>query len=361
MKKVLVTGAGGTPSKNFIQSLRESPESFHLIGVDADKYCLCRAETDEKFLVPYANDNLYLDVLIDVVRETKAEFIHAQPDAEVFVLSKNRNKLGVLSFLPTHRTVEICQSKLESYKMWKKAGLKIPKTIKINNEEDLKKAFMELGKILWIRAIFSPGAGRGSLKVDKYHIAKGWIDFYNGWRNFTASEYLSPQTVTWMSIWKDGELVVAQGRKRLYWELASRAPSGVTGITGAGVTVSNPIVDKIAQDAIFAIDKNPNGIFSVDMTYDANAVPNPTEINVGRFFTTHYFFTKAGLNMPYIYIKLAYGEKPPKIKKRINPLPLGLCWIRGVDYIPTLTTVEQISKYEREYKTRISKIKGYTC
>ena len=361
MKRVLVTGAGGTPSKNFIQSLREAPESFHLIGVDADKYYLCRAETDEKFLVPHANDNLYLDVLIDILGETKAEFIHAQPDAEVFVISKNRNKLGVLSFLPIHKTVEICQSKLESYIMWKKAGLKVPETIKINNEEDLKKAFVKLGKPLWIRAIYSSGAGRGSLRVDKYHMAKAWIDFYDGWGNFIASEYLSLQTVTWMSIWKDGELLIAQGRKRLYWELASRAPSGVTGITGAGVTVSDPTVDEIAQGAIFAIDKNPSGIFSVDMTYDANAVPNPTEINIGRFFTTHYFFTKAGLNMPYIYVKLAYGEKPPKIEKRINPLPPDLCWIRGVDFIPNLTTTEQISKHEEEYKIRISKIKGNTC
>ena len=361
MKRILITGAGGTPATNFVRSLRDAPEPFYLIGVDADRYCLCRAETNERFLVPCADDKRYLDVLINIIEETKAEFIHAQPDKEVFAISKNRNKLPILIFLPDHRTVEICQSKLESYKMWSKAGLKVPETIKINDEEDLKKAFSVLGKLLWIRAIFSPGAGRGSLKVDKYHIAKVWIDFCNGWGNFIASRCLSSQTVTWMSIWKDGELIVAQGRKRLYWELANRAPSGVTGITGTGVTIADPLVDKIAQDAILAIDKKPNGIFSVDMTYDQDSLPNPTEINIGRFFTTHYFFTKAGLNMPYIYTRLAYCEKPPNILKKINPLPSGLCWIRGVDFVPILTTLNLIEQYEEEFKLRLSKIKGYHC
>ena len=358
MKRVLITGAGGAGSTNFVRSLREAAEPFHLIGVDANKYNLCKAETDEKFLVPYADDSRYLDVLIGIIKETKVEFIYAHSDNERFVISENRKKLGALTFLPDHKTVEICQNKYKLYEMWKKAGLKIPETIKINDEESLKKAFMKLDKPLWIRAIVSPGGGRGSLKVDKYHIAKAWIDFCNGWGNFVASEYLSTQTVTWMSIWKDGELVVAQGRRRIYWDLANTAPSGVTGITGAAVTISDPLVDKIAQEAIFAIDKKPNGIFSVDMTYDGNSIPNPTEI-MGRFFTTHYFFTKAGLNMPYIYVKLACGEKPPRIKKKINLLPPNLYWIRGMDFVPVLATAEKINRHEEEFKKRVAKIKSY--
>ena len=64
------------------------------------------------------------------------------------------------------------------------------------------------------------------------------------------------------------------------------------------MTVSDPVVDDIAQRAIRAINPEPSGIFGVDLTYDRDGVPNPTEINIGRFFTTHQFFTAAGLNMP---------------------------------------------------------------
>ena len=92
------------------------------------------------------------------------------------------------------------------------------------------------------------------------------------------------------SLWKDGELVVAQGRKRLYWELAKISPSGVTGATGTGLTYSDTELDDIARRAVLAVDNKPDGLFGVDMAYDRNGIPNPTEINISRFFTTHKFF-----------------------------------------------------------------------
>ena len=87
-------------------------------------------------------------------------------------------------------------------------------------------------------------------------------------------------------------------------------------------------------------------------------VPNPTEINIGRFFTTHLFFTKAGLNMPYIFVKLAFGEKIPRIKKKINPLPENLAWVRGMDFLPILTDLTKIKKTCKELKKRRNEI-GY--
>ena len=229
--------------------------------------------------------------------------------------------------------------------------------MKIDDEERLQEAFETLGPPLWIRATESPGGGKWSLKVSKYHIAKAWIDYCDGWGSFVAHEFLSDHSVTWMSIWKEGELIVAQGRKRLYWDSAGSSPSGVSGVTAVAKTVADPIVDKIAQEAIFAVDKNPNGIFSVDMTYDSHSIPNPTEI-MGRFFTTQYFFTKAGLNMPYIYTKLAYGEAPPKISRRVNPLPSEIYWIRGVDFKPVIATGKQIEKFEKKLSNRLVELKG---
>ncbi|MFH1506875.1 MAG: carboxylate--amine ligase [Candidatus Omnitrophota bacterium] len=357
MKRILITGAGGTPSTNFVRSLRMSPEKFFLIGVDCDEYYLERAETDLKYLVPETKDKYYIPVLKQIIKETRTDFIYSQPDPEIAVISQNRNSIGAKTFLPTHRTIEICQSKLESYIVWKEAGLKVPRTIRLNGISDLKEAFSKFGKPVWLRAIVSYGGGKDSFYTSDFEVAKAWIRHCNGWGNFTASEYLSPDSVTWLSLWKDGELIVAQGRKRLYWEFGNRAPSGVTGLTGTGVTVSDQIVDKLAQKVIFAIDKEPNGIFAVDLTYDKKGVPNPTEINIGRFFTTHLFFTQAGLNLPYIFVKLAFGEKPPKIKKKINPLAEGLAWVRGMDFLPILTNVKAFEKSREALKNRIAKIK----
>jgi carbamoyl-phosphate synthase large subunit len=79
------------------------------------------------------------------------------------------------------------------------------------------------------------------------------------------------------------------------------------------------------------------------MAYDKYNVPNPTEINISRFFTTVRFFTEAGLNMPEIFKDIAlYGEFP-QLEKKINPLPSDLMWLRGMDVVPRLITDEEIN------------------
>ena len=118
----------------------------------------------------------------------------------------------------------------------------------------------------------------------------------------------------------------------------------MTGITGVGETFADAEVDRLAQQAIRTVDPRPHGIFGVDMTYGSDSLPHVTEINIARFFTTHYFFTKAGLNMPDIYCQLGLFGTQPKIEQQINPLPNGLLWIRGMDVEPVLTTVDELEK-----------------
>ncbi len=351
MKRILVTGAGGSPAVNFTRSLRQAGKDYCLVGTDADKYYLQRAEVDSRYLAPLANDPKYIDFLNYIIEKEKIDFVHAQNDVEVSVLSENREKINAKTLFPNKKTVKILQDKFESFKVWEDAGIKVPKTVLLDRKSNLKELLEDFGGSMWIRAISGAG-GRGSLPVHDVATAKNWLDFNenNGaWDgNFTASELLEPETVTWMSIWHKGELVVAQGRKRLYWELSKISPSGVTGATGTGLTYSDPELDEIAEKAVLSIDDNPNGLFGVDMAYDKNGVPNPTEINIGRFFTTHQFFTDAGLNMPDIFVRLGLGQEIQEIKKKKNPLPDGKVWIRGMDFEPVLSDVDTVqSSVER--------------
>jgi len=346
-KRILVHGAGGAPTTNFIRSLRMSREKYFIIGIDCNKYNLQRSEADKNYLIPPVNDPLYEALYIDIIKNEEIDFIHSQIDQEIPFLSENKERLGLPLYLPSHNAILIFQNKMKSYEIWKKKGIKVPLTILLHDENDLKNCFRSFGPMLWIREI-QGSAGRNSIPTENYNLAREWISRHEGWGRFSASECLIPETVTWMSIWKEGELIVAQTRKRLYWESSNRSPSGVTGITGTGITFSNELVNEVATTSIYAVEKRPNGIHSIDMTYDRRGIPNPTENNVGRFFTTHFFFAKAGLNMPYIYTKLGLNEDIPSIKKKINPLPDGLAWIRGMDIEPILTTVDKINESELE-------------
>lgn len=354
-RRILVTGAAGAPALGYVRSLRKSPQKFHLIGVDSNKYQLLSAETDERYLVPRATDFDYIAVLQNVIAEAGAELLVVQPDVEISVIAKHRDELDVRTYLPSAETIDLCQDKWRSFDRWQTAGLPVPETRLLQDETDLRGAIVDFGDT-WLRSA-EGAAGRGSLHTSDYEQARSWIESHAGWGTFTAARYLNPQSVTWQSIWHEGELIVAQGREHLQGEFIDRPPSGEAGLTGAGVTVRDAFVDETAQRAILALDPKPHGIFTIDMTRDAAGVPNPTEINIGRFFTSTLFFTFGGLNMPYIYTKLAFGEKPEIPEPKLNPVEPGLLWVRGMDRKPMLARVWQADAAERALQERTKRLR----
>ncbi len=109
-----------------------------------------------------------------------------------------------------------------------------------------------------------------------------------------------------------------------------------------GVTCDDEQVTDIAIQTVKSVSSKPHGIFGIDMAYDKNGVPNPTEINISRFFTTVLFFTEAGLNMPEIFKDIILYNKFANLDKKINPLPNDLFWLRGMDTKPRLMTNDDI-------------------
>ena len=333
MAKILIGGAGGAPSEGVIKSLLLSEKHEEIIGMGSVPSDLVLSAARRKYVVPYANAPEDKDGLLKLLRYEKPDLIHFQNDLEIYHASLIRDDImetGTKLFMPSHDVIDKCVHKWDSWLAFKKAGVTVPENIFINCEEDLRRAFKELGDEdgkIWLRANDLGGGGMGSIPTNDYNMAKAWIDRYNGWGNFIAAEMLTSKTVTWLSIWYEGELICAQTRKRTGWIHGNRSASGVTGVTKVGTTCSDDQVTEIAEKTVRAVDNRPHGIFGVDMTYDKNGIPNPTEINISRFFTTILFFTKAGLNMPVIFKDLAlYGEKP-ELEKKINPLPDGLMWL----------------------------------
>lgn len=349
MARIVICGAGGAPSNNVIRSWRSSSSRDHLVGTSCVPSDLLLADVDERYVVPPAGAPEYRPAMLRLLDRVRPDFLHAQNDFEVLAVSRLRDEiasLGVRLFLPAPETVERCVDKFRSYEVWKEAGIRVPATVLVRSPADLRRAFRDFGPTIWLRATRG-GGGRGALPTDNFEFARLWIDRFQGWGAFTAAKRLTSETITWLSIWYEGELVVAQTRRRRIWSFGDRTLSGVTGITGVAETCSDPDVDRVAQAAILAVDPHPHGIFGVDMAYDRDGWPNPTEINVGRFFTTVHFFTRAGLNLPAIYRDIALEGRFPRLERRLNPLPEGLVWIRGMDVEPVLTTVEELERLER--------------
>jgi len=340
MRRILVTGAGGPAGINFISSLGIAPEQMFIVGTEANQHFIHLATTDKKYVVPRATEPGYISKLNEIIRKEKIEFLHAQPDIEVEVVSANREKLDAPVYLPSKKAVAACQDKLESARLWKKHGIPVAEFIEIRAESDIDRAFEELGSPIWIRATHGAG-GIGSTPASNKQTATSWINYWKSRKTgykFIAQQHLQGRNLAFHSLWKDGELVTSMARERIEYIYPHLAPSGITGTPAVQKTVHDEDANKTGTNAVLAIDPKFNGIACVDMKENEKGTPCVTEINAGRMFTTSFFFPFASkilrkdyyANIPYLYVKLAYKEKIPDIPK-YNILPADVYWIRHID------------------------------
>lgn len=347
-KRIIITGAAGPAGVNFIRSLRASSEPMYLIGTDINEHHLAwirdpahpENAVDEAHLMPRASDPSYIDRLNDLIEKTRANFVYPQSDTEVGFISEHRERINAPVFLPAKETVSTCQDKFLSAKAWEAAGLPIVRTLYVTSDErDLAAAENAFGYPYWMRASTGAG-GRGSALVENAENARSWIRFWESkgvpWK-FIAQEYLPGAIIAFQSVWKDGKPVTSQARERVEYIYPYLAPSGITGTPVVARTIVRKDVNDMATRAILAIDPKASGVFCVDLRENKNGVPIPTEINPGRFFTTSYFFTAAGVNMPHCYVSLAYGDPMPEMRP-YDAVGADIYWCRHIDCPGVLRT-----------------------
>ncbi|MCJ7759974.1 hypothetical protein MUP59_02390, partial [Candidatus Bathyarchaeota archaeon] len=279
MRRILVTGAGGPAGINFISSLGIAPEQMFIVGTEANRHFIHLATTDKKYVVPRATEPGYISKLNEIIRKEKIEFLHAQPDIEVEVVSANREKLDVPVYLPSKKAVAACQDKLESARLWKKHGISVAEFIEIRAESDIDRAFEELGSPIWIRATHGAG-GIGSTPASNRQTATSWINYWKSRKagyKFIAQQHLPGRNLAFHSLWKDGELVTSMARERIEYIYPHLAPSGITGTPAVQKTVHDEAVNKTGTSAVLAIDPKFNGIACVDMKENEKGTPCVTE------------------------------------------------------------------------------------
>jgi carbamoyl-phosphate synthase large subunit len=356
--RILLTGSGGPAGVNVIKSLKESERPPFIVGVDTNEYHIefARPLVDAVSLVPRCSSKEYVPVLNELIEKYQIDFIHPQPDVEVRAVSENREKLKAKNFLPPKETVRICQDKHASASIWKEHGFPSVESLILRPdhlEDDIHLAFEKFGSKLWIRATEGAG-GIGSTPVEKPEVALNWINYWYGrgkdWK-FIAQEYLPGDNIAFQSVWKNGEIITSQARERVEYIYPYLAPSGVTGTPVVARTIHNDKLNEMATKAVLSIDKNATGVFCVDIKFDKGGLPMPTEINVGRFFTTSYFFSHAATvykreyaNMPALMLKLAFDEPIPENILKYNALPNNVYWIRHIDCGHFLVPEDKLEK-----------------
>jgi len=330
--RILLTGCGSPASQNLLRCLRLAPEPFYVAGADANRYHLEWGDWDAVYEAPLTSDPGYLEFLNRLCEAERVDFLHGQPDWEVAFLSAHRDRLRAPTFLPHTRAIRRAQNKYTSACLWYHETIREDAPVLVQDEWDLQRAAASFGLPFWLRATSGAGA-RGSCKVVDLHQGRAWFDYWKlsgaEW-DFMAQAYLPEREYAFQSLWHEGHLLASAARERLEFVFPQHAPSGVTSSPVVARSVHDPEVNRAATAAILALDPRPHGVYGVDLKCDAQGRPRPTEINAGRFFTTSLFLAAAGCNLPYHYVCLGLGRRPPALP-RYNAVPPERYWIRHID------------------------------
>jgi len=327
------------------RSLMMDPE-LRLIGCDASAHYVHLAITSSTFIVPRcAEREAYISAINRLCQRFDVDLIMPNNSLEAHVLSAHRNELNACVFLPPPPTLDIANSKWASYELWRNTGLPVPKSWRLNSRTDLKRVFRDhQQRPIWVRGAGIPGKGIGgaALPCRSLRQADTWVDYYDGWGGMMASEYLPGDNLTWIGLWKQGTLVTSASRRRLAYVIPHVSPSGITGAPAISEIVHRPELNEIGMQAALAVDEKLTGVSFLDFKCDADGQPRITEMNAGRFGTTHHFYSVAGLNLPLMYVQLALkGTVEPK-PAIFDPLPAGLTWIRTLDAGPVLLSKDEL-------------------
>ncbi len=340
-KRILVTGAGGSPGSNFIASLRlVKDDNLYIVGADINKEHLELTEgVDKKYILPTVDSPDYFTKLNAIIDHEKIDFVHSQPEPEVWAISHHKDEVHAKTLFPKPETLAITTDKDKLNTILKKMGLHVPKAYHLHNKKDLEMALKDLLKIhdrAWLRAIHG-GGSRASLPINTVLQGEGWIDYWMKMRglkydDFMLSEFLPGKEFAFQSIWYEGELITSMVRQRVEYLFGHLFPSGQSSSPSIAKTVHRDDVNELATKTILEVDPKATGIFCVDIKENSKGQPCVTEINAGRFFTTSINFSTAGLNMPYYYVLMGMGlrDQVPDLPK-YNGIPAGWYWIRLTD------------------------------
>jgi carbamoyl-phosphate synthase large subunit len=312
--RVLVLSAGTGATNNLMRGLRAGDGRLGIVGCHADRFTLRKSVADRNYVTPAPADPAFLPALQAVVAREAISLVIPGNDDDVLRLSRLRDALDGVVFLPSAAMIEICQDKYRLSALLRERGVPAPLTVPVPDLDAIDGIFARLARPrLWCR-IRSGSGSRGAIPVTRPAQARAWIAYWNEMRDvpvtaFTLSEYLPGRDFAAQGLWRDGAVVLIKLCERLSYFGGGSQPSGVSSTPALARMTAEPGVVAVCLDAVRAVDPHASGVFSIDLKEDATGRPCVTEINAGRFcMITPFFDTTGRHNMAATYVRLARGE-----------------------------------------------------
>ena len=159
MKSILITAVGGPAGNAALTSLKKE---YNVIAADMDKYApALHSKGIVPRVIPSANDSNYISHIIKLCNDQNIEMVLPCSDEEILTISKHHDLFhenNIVLPIPEYSQIIKVSDKYNLMQLAKNANVKIPKTYKINNSNDIKELDSELKYPCVIKPRFSRGA-----------------------------------------------------------------------------------------------------------------------------------------------------------------------------------------------------------
>ncbi len=149
--RVLLTGVGGGgQGEQVLKALRIAETPYEIVGTDVTPYSSGLGKVDHPVIVPPATAPEYVDVLLEVAAEYRAEVLIHGSEPELRQMSEHRERfIEAGLFLPINpaEVIETCMDKLRTMKALEAAGFEVPPYRSVRSLDDLED-FDELPAVL---------------------------------------------------------------------------------------------------------------------------------------------------------------------------------------------------------------------
>ena len=207
---VLVTGVGGNIGQGVIKALKMSNIKLKIVGTDIIPLSAGFFRIDKSYIIPKANDNKFLNKIIQICNSENIDIIFVCPPIELPVFAANKNKIenetNAKVIINNENVVRVGTDKYETYKFLKENNFNYPETALPDDEKGINELINKCGFPL----IIKPRKGRGSVGVFKIKNKDELYSLIKVVENPVIQEHLEPEDEEYTSevlILDEGEIL----------------------------------------------------------------------------------------------------------------------------------------------------------
>jgi carbamoyl-phosphate synthase large subunit len=297
-----------------------------IIGADMNPDSVGLFMTDRSYVVPPGGSPDFIPKMLEIAENEEVDAIMPLATYELMNFSENKSKfedIGVKVMVSDPEPLEIANNKGKLYEFLRKKGVPSSNSAMIDSLSQFEKYVFELG-YPDVPVCIKPQISKGSRG---FRVLKGDIDKLDLLMNYkpdntittfeemistlesadpfpklVVMEYLPGTEYSVDLLVRKGEPLITIPRARDLIKL---------GISFIGTVEKNEEIAESANKIVKAIGLDYN--INLQLKYSSEGIPKIIEINP-RVSGTIVLCTGAGVNMPYLGVKMALNEEIPQIK-----------------------------------------------